>query len=181
MKDRMKEYSITVPEHADVEAIIDMHVASWIDSYPNDDEGISYDYIKEAVQMFTNENGHTRRHAYIDEAHDNPDYFFRIAKTPDGKVLGFVDARRDGEAGSKLQGLYVDTSYHGKGLSHALMHLALEWMNPKTDIRLTVVTYNKRAQSFYKKYGFEIVPGSDKFRKGTIIPIVAMIRKGGTA
>jgi ribosomal protein S18 acetylase RimI-like enzyme len=120
-----------------------------------------------------------KRRNYVEEAHTNPDYFLRIAKDRDGKVLGFIDVRRR-EKENELCGLYVDKMVYGTGLAQAFTDEALHWLGDNKDIRLTVATYNNRAQAFYRKLGFEIVPGSERLRDNTGIPIVEMIRKGDT-
>ncbi len=173
----MLQYKIAIPELEDTEGIIDMHVQSWLDVYPNDEHGISREYVKEQVKRFTNDDGHKKRRSYIEEAHTNPDYFFRIAKDKDDKIVGFIDVRR-GDQENELKGLYLEKTAYGTGLARRLADEAMDWLGNNKDIRLTVVTYNDRAQAFYRKYGFERVPDSEREKDNTGIPIVEMVRKG---
>jgi len=172
----MSDYRITLPEIEDSEGIIEMHVQSWLDVYPNDEHGIPRDRIKEIVKRFTNDDGHKKRQSYIEEAHTNIDYFFRVAKDIDDKIVGFIDVRRGDEA-NELGGLYLDKSVYGTGLAQQLTDAAMDWLGNNRDIRLTVVAYNNRAQAFYRKIGFEPVPGSERIKDSTGIPIIEMIRK----
>lgn len=175
----MVNYTIAIPEPEDIEGIINMHVQSWLDVYPNEEHGISREHVQESVKRFTNDEGHKKRRRYIEEAHTNPDYFFRIAKDDKGKIVGFIDVRRRSEE-NELGGLYLDKAAHGTGLAQQLTDQALNWLgNDNKDIRLTVATYNDRAQAFYRKLGFELVPGSEQKKDKTGIPIVEMLRKGG--
>jgi len=174
-------YTITVPEVEDMEGIIEMHVQSWLDVYPNDQFGVSREHVQESVKRFTNDEGHRKRRAYIEEAHTNPDYFLRIAKNADNKVVGFIDGRRRDDE-NELAGLYLDKSEYGTGLAQDLTDQFFTWLgNDKKDVRLTVATYNDRAQAFYRKLGFAIVPGTERPKDTTGIPIVEMIRKGDKA
>ncbi len=172
----MADYTIAIPELEDMEGIIEMHVQSWLDVYPNEEHGISREHVQESVKRFTNDDGHKKRQRYIEEAHTNPEYFFRIAKDTDGKVVGFIDVRRR-DTENELGGLYLDKITHGTGLAQQLADQALEWLGDEKDIRLTVATYNNRAQAFYRKLGFEIIPGSEREKDHTGIPIVEMLRK----
>lgn len=175
----MTDYRIVVPELEDIEGIIEMHVQSWLDVYPNEEQGISREHVQESVKRFTNEDGHIKRRKYIEEAHTNPDYFFRIAKDADGRIVGFIDVRRRSEE-NELGGLYLDKAAHGTGLAQQLADQAMSWLGDDgKNIRLTVATYNDRAQAFYRKLGFELVPGSERAKDNTGIPIVEMLRKGG--
>jgi RimJ/RimL family protein N-acetyltransferase len=173
----MTAYTIKLPEIEDMEGIIEMHVQSWLDVYPSEDHGISREHVQESVKPFTNDDGHRKRRAYIEEAHTNPDYFFRIAKDTNGKIIAFIDVRRRDDE-NELGGLYLDKTAHGTGLAQQLTDQAMKWLDDNKDIRLTVATYNNRAQAFYRKLGFEIVPGSESEKDNTGIPIVEMVRKG---
>lgn len=168
---------VTIPEIEDTEGIIEMHVQAWLDVYPNEEYGISLAHVQQSVKRFTNDDGHSKRRAYIAEAYTNPDYFFRIAKNKDGKIVGFIDARRR-EKENELDGLYVDKIAYGTGLGRQLTDEVIEWFGNNKYTRLTVATYNGRAQAFYRKLGFEKVPGSERLKDNTGIPIIEMIRKG---
>lgn len=175
----MTDYTITTPEPEDIEGITQMHVQSWLDVYPNEEHGISREHVQESVKRFTNEDGYKKRLAYVQEAHTNPNYFFRIAKDKEGKIVGFIDVRRRDQE-NELAGLYLEKTAYGSGLAQQLTDQALDWLGDDgKDIRLTVATYNDRAQAFYRKLGFERVPGSEREKDKTGIPIVEMLRKGG--
>ena len=57
------------------------------------------------------------------------------------------------------------------------MQKIIEWSDPTKPIELGVVTYNARARAFYKKWGFEEIPGSETLFDNKI-PEIKMIRKG---
>lgn len=169
-------YEIVQPTVEDAEGLVAMHGQSWLDAYPNDEHGVSREFIQEHVDQRASKEGIEKRRQYIQESYTNPDYYFRIAKNSQGEVVGFVDGRK-GEK-NELNGLYIDKAEYGKGLAQQLCDGILAWFSDKDDIYLTVVTYNGRAKTFYQKLGFEIIPGSEHLHKGTVIPVVDMIRKG---
>lgn len=169
-------YTIVEPAIEDAEDLVAMHGESWLDTYPNDEHGVSRAFIQETVESRGSEKGIDMRREYIKESHSNPNYYFRIAKNNTGKVVGFIDGRKGEE--NELSGLYIAKSEYGTGLAQQLCGGILEWFGSEADVYLTVVTYNGRAQKFYQKNGFEIIPGTEHFHKGTVIPVVDMIRKG---
>lgn len=171
-----QNYAIVQPVVEDTEGLVAMHGQSWLDAYPNDEHGVSNEFIKEAVDKRASEEGLMIRRGYIEESYKNPDYYLRIAKDKQGRVVGFVDGRKDEK--SELTGLYIAKSEYGTGLAQQLCDGILKWFGNGEDIHLTVVTYNGRAQRFYEKIGFKIVAGSEHFHQGTVIPVVEMIRKG---
>jgi RimJ/RimL family protein N-acetyltransferase len=172
----MSEYKVLQPTDDDVLALAKMHSKSWIDAYPNDEYGVSREFIEEHIKKLTTEKGLSFRHGLVKEQQDNPDYYLRVAKDKNDLIVGFVDARRGEEP--ELCGLYIDESTYGSGLARQLAEPVMEWLGRERDIKLTVVAYNLRAQAFYKKLGFEVVPGSDKFHNNTPLPVIDMIRKG---
>lgn len=172
-------YTIIQPQVEDAEALVAMHGQSWLDAYPSNEHGVSRDFIQATVDSRASEKGIEIRRGYIKESHTNPDYYFRIAKDTKGSVVGFIDGRKGEE--NELSGLYIAKSEYGTGLARELCEGILEWFGDDADIYLTVVTYNARAQRFYQKIGFKIIPGTEHFHNGTVIPVVDMVRKGGEA
>ena len=170
------EYTIIQPNIEDAEELVAMHGQSWLDAYPNEEHGVSREFIQQSVDSRASEEGVKKRREYIQESHTSLDYYFQIARDNKGKLVGFIDGRR-GEK-NELSGLYIAKSEYGSGLAQQLCDGILTWFGNKEDIYLTVVTYNGRAQRFYEKIGFKIIPDSEHFHNGTVIPVVDMIRKG---
>ena len=54
---------------------------------------------------------------------------------------------------------------------------AMEWLGDG-EVIVNVISYNTRAQKFYEKLGFEVMPGSEKQYRDTPMLTVDMIRKG---
>lgn len=85
----------------------------------------------------------------------------------------------ESENENRLQTIYVLPEYQGKGIGKMLWKQAQEFFNKNKNIYVSVVTYNDKAISFYKKLGF-IDNGKtwsdEKFRmkSGSILPEMEM-------
>lgn len=170
-----QEYVIRDATEADAEAIIKMHAASWLDTYPNEEAGVSYEWVKERTDRWATSEKLAARRERISQSLRNPDYMYKIAVTTDGAVIGLACPFRDKTA-QRVGGLYVDKDYQGKGMAGLLMAEILKWSDPKRPLELEVASYNERAKAFYRKHGFTEVEGSERLYD--VIPVVEMIRKG---
>ncbi len=169
------KYSIERAKLEDALELAAMHNQSWIDTYPNDEAGVSLDYIKETIAGRLSEDGLNRRRRNIERSESDPTFFLRIAKNESNTIAGFIDGSlNDGKY--ELAGLYTEKSTHGTGLALKLWESYKEWADPTRPIWLTVVTYNERAKAFYKKIGFKELPDTERLYNGTHIPVVDMER-----
>jgi len=171
-REKTRQFSIDQPTTDDVEGLHEMHIQSWFDTYPNEAQGISREYIAECVKKFNVQ----RRVEIIEDSVKNPNHYMRVVHDENGTVIGFSDSEIE-DGTYELKGLYVDKPMQGTGLAKELMEDALEWLGTDHEIFLIVVAYNIRAQKFYKKYGFEIVTGSDTFYDNEPLPVIKMVRK----
>lgn len=171
-----RSYAIVQPAIEDAEELVSMHGQSWLDAYPSDEYGVSREFIQQAVDKRATKQGLEIRRGYINEGLSNPSYYLRIAKNSEGEIVGFIDGRK--EEKNELSGLYIAKSEYGTGLAQQLCDGIMEWFGKEEDIYLTVVTYNGRAQKFYRKNGFIVIPDTERLYKDTILPVVDMIRKG---
>lgn len=160
----------------DAEAIVRMHKKSWLDTYPNDEAGVSREWVEKNTSDWSRPERLESRRNRIREALISPDMIYKIALNPKGEIVGFACPFRDGTE-QRVGGLYVEKSYQGTGLAQSLMNEMIDWSDPTRPLVLEVAAYNERAKRFYKKYGFEEVPDSGQLHKSTI-PTITMIRKG---
>jgi len=148
-----------------------MRLASWLDTYVNEDLGVTREWIEERNKaQMTDE----RRQARLERL-DNPKAAGWVAKDEDGNVIGVTTPHVDEDGIQHVGSLYVDKDWHGKGVGGRLMQMVIDWCDPTKPIELGVVTYNERAKAFYRKWGFEEVPGSETLFDNKI-PEVKMIR-----
>lgn len=170
------EYTIGTPVIDDAESIVVMHARSWVDSYPNEEAGVSLEWVQERVSAWLTPEGIARRAARIEESNTTPSMFLRIAKNAHGDVIGMVSGHKMDHM-QHLNALYIDKAYYGSGLGQALIEQLLDWTDPRRPVDLEVVNYNKRARAFYRKYKFREVDDSEHIVH-EVLPAIRMIRKG---
>lgn len=174
-KDKMPQYQIREATMDDIENIRRMHAQSWLDTYPNEKAGISYEWVKEATDTWLTPEGLEKSREHFRGVFGNPDHFYRIATDGD-RVIGLVHGlEQDGH--KHLGALYVDKGYHGTGVAQRLMDQVDTWFGDD-EVDLEVVAYNERAKAFYRKYGFVESDKVNELFEGRL-PNVTMIRKGG--
>ena len=173
-KERTPQYEIREATFEDVEAVRRMHAQSWLDTYPNEEHDISYDWVKETTDAWLTPGALEKSREYFNNIFGNPEHFYRIALDGD-RVIGLMHV--DNKDGHKhLGALYIDQDYHGTGLAQKMMKLADDWIGDE-DVSLEVVTYNKRAIRFYEKHGYQLTDTENELFAGKI-PNVTMVRKG---
>jgi len=153
-----------------------MRYQSWLDTYPNDECGLTREFIEKWFVPQLAEAGMEATRQRIAETLDDPDAIQLVAKDDSGKVIGTARATR-GEKGRKVFMFYVDKSAHGTGVSSEIMTGLLGWLGDEEDISLTIASYNERARAFYKKFGFNEV-GEPAVLDVPNMPEQKMVRSG---
>lgn len=157
----------------DVEAVTKMRLDSWLDTYVNEKAGVSREWILERNRKQLLPERIEARRAFL----DYPKMAGFIAKDYSGNVIGGATPYEDEQGVQHVGSLYVDKQWHGKGVGGRLMQEIIDWSDPTKPIELGVVTYNERARSFYRKWGFVEIPGSETLFDNTL-PEIMMTRKG---
>ena len=172
---QQRNYTIREATEADAEAIIKMHAQSWLDTYPNEEAGVTREWVKERADTWLTPEKLESRRARIRQASPSGDMMYKIAVDDKGVVVGIACPVRD-ENAQRVGGLYVDKEYQGSGLAQKLMAEIIKWADPKRPLELEVASYNERAKAFYRKYAFwEIKELANTHGN---IPTVVMIRRG---
>lgn len=95
----------------------------------------------------------------------SPEYITLVVDN-DGVLIAYAQLRLGDQPecvseqpAGEIQRLYVDKSWHGKGVAHKLMAVCLETFKKYNahGVWLGVWENNAKAQSFYKKYNFREV------------------------
>ena len=155
----------------DLDEATEMRLQSWLDSYVNDEIGVTQEWIENRNRLqMTDEKRQIRL-----ERLTEPNTAFYIAKDFSGKIIGVTSPYTDPEGIQHVGSLYVDKQWHGKGVGSALMQKVVDYFDPAKPIELGVVIYNERAKAFYRKWGFKEVPGSESLFADKI-PEIKMIR-----
>lgn len=116
-----------------------------------------------------------------DNINNNQDKALFVAKM-DGKVVSFTFPKIEYEGKRRLGALYIAKQAQGLGIGLALMQKALEW-HGDNDVYLLVVSYNKRAITFYEHHGFvktgvETPAEFDEKNGIKLLPETEMVHKG---
>lgn len=167
------QFAITELTADTIDAGNRMRLQSWLDTYVNDELGVTREWIEARNARQMSDEKRAQRLARL----NNPMSAGWVALDKRGKVIGMATPHVDEEGRQHVGSLYVDKDWHGKGVGAALMQKIIGWCDPTKPIELGVVSYNERAKAFYRKWGFEEIPGS-KTLFDDKIPEIMMIRKG---
>jgi ribosomal protein S18 acetylase RimI-like enzyme len=142
------EFQIVEAQLSDAHVFTEIQARTWLDSYPNDEAGISREDVAAKIQEWEQE-GDSR----IISEMQKPGSRAWVVKKND-EVIGFVAALKDEDERS-IEALHILPEYQRKGLGSALLATALEWLGTDEKITIEVVTYNTDAQRLYEKFGFK--------------------------
>ncbi len=157
----------------DIEPATHMRLQSWMETYKNDDLGVTREWIEARNKVQLSPERVARRRSWL----DNPNVQGWVAKDKSGMIIGAATPYRDDAGIQHVGSLYTQKAWHGKGVGGALMQKIIDWSDPTKPIELGVATYNGRAKAFYEKWGFREVPDSETLFDDKI-PEIMMIRKG---
>jgi ribosomal protein S18 acetylase RimI-like enzyme len=135
-----------------------VHARSWLATYPNEDYGVTRQWVEEFTESWLTVQALAQSAEFIAQVIAAPDTFYRVAEVG-GRIAGFVHAAKRGPDDAEILGLYLDPPVIGVGVGRQLMDAAIGWVGPAA-ARLDVAPYNQRAIAFYRRYGFAEVPGS---------------------
>lgn len=171
-------YTISRTQPDDVEPALRMRAQSWLDTYPNEEHGVSEDFVRTRIQTWMDPvRIETQR-----KAAENPDesrVLHRIARDDQGNIIGMIAASKERQF-QKIHALYVDKAHHGTGIATQLMNESLEWFDDGRPVMLEVASYNDRAIAFYRKHGFSELKDSEHLFADKV-PAIDMVRKGEKA
>lgn len=169
-------FKVTEMLPEEIEEATNMRLESWLDTYINDDLGVSREWIESRNEEQRIKDRQKSREERFEKGRQNGTFNAWVAKDVTGKIVGSTTPFIDSEGIQRVGSIYVDKDWHGKGVGKELMQQVIDWFDPSKPIELMVVTYNDRAKAFYRKWKFEEVPGSEDLFDGKI-PEIKMIRK----
>ncbi len=165
----------------DAAGVFEVQRQTWIDTYPNEEAGITEQDVRNRVEgehgeLVADKIAWWRKG--IETSGENRAIF--VAKD-EGKVMGFVaPGIMDGQR--RIGAIYVLPEAQGKGLGRKLLDKAIDWHGRDEDIYLHVASYNDNAIGFYEKNGFEktgkAIEDLDARERGVVeIPEIEMVLK----
>lgn len=163
----------------DVEGIRNVNRTAWLDTYPNEEYGITREDIEQFFDHYSESESQKRLEGRRQTINTDPGSHEWVAREG-GKVVGWCYARKNGE--NRIQTLYVLPGYRNKGVGGKLLVTALDWIGPSRTILLNVVSYNQNAIDFYERFGFvktgrPVQNGMPKLPSDKIFPEIEMAKR----
>lgn len=155
----------------DIHAIGQIQIAGWLDSYASSENGITTSDIQLKIDQWV-KIGDSR----IEGEFKKEGAHTWIAKV-DNQIVGFIGVNRGKNI---IEALFVLPAFQGQGIGSKLLDKALESLDNSRQISIEVVSYNERAKSLYKRYGFieggEATDDVITLPNGKIIPKILMFK-----
>lgn len=170
-------YTIEEMQPNDIEAATLMRLQSWLDTYVNEDAGVTREWVEERNKQQLSEGKIKSRLERFTKGKAEGTFAAWVVKDADGTIIGSTTSFVSEDGTQRLGSLYVDKGWYGSGVANELMQRVIDWFDSSKPIELGVATYNERAKAFYRKWGFVEVPGSETLFADKI-PEVSMVRKG---
>jgi ribosomal protein S18 acetylase RimI-like enzyme len=166
---------LATPE--DATGIQEVFYKTWLDTYPNEECGITVDDIEYRYKDHFTDEALKKRAEKI--ANMPKDQTFLLAKDKD-KVVGVSRVVRHKD-NNELQAIYVLPEYQGKGIGKLFWEEAKKHFDINKSIIVVVASYNNKAIDFYKKLGFKDTGKrfeyeKFRFKSGAIIPMMEMVK-----
>lgn len=171
------QFVIETTQEADVDEANEMRMDSWLETYPNKNAGVSREWVESQHQRQLSEEAREERRERFLRDSESGKMAAWVAKDEQGKVIGSTTPYTDDEGKQHVGSLYVLQDWHGTGAGSALMQKVIDWCDGTKPIELEVAAYNMRARAFYEKWGFNVVPESERLHR-EIMPVVKMIKEG---
>lgn len=136
------------PEQA--KEIQEVFYRTWLDTYPNEEAGITVEDIEDKFKDRDSEERLEKRRRDLTGEKKNVKFLVAL----DGsRIIGLSRASKN-EKENRLTAIYVLPEYQGKGIGTRLWNETKNFFNPSKDIFVGVATYNQKAIHFYSKLGF---------------------------
>lgn len=171
-----KTMKISVAKLGDVEGIQDVFYLTWLDTYPNKENGITVDDIEYKFKDRLTEEGIKRA---TEKIVNPPEGSTTFVSKEDNKIIGVCKILVSPEE-NRLGAIYILPEYQGKGVGKKLWEQAIKYFNFNKDIFVSVAVYNTNAIEFYKRLGFKDTGkrwNDEKFKmkSGATIPEMEMV------
>ncbi len=170
------KWTIRKSNQSDVQAVTSLLLVSWLDTYVNEELGITRQFIFDSQIHYLTYDFYSNdcKFEYFNNTKDN---LHMVAVDSNEIVVGFLHCRRE-EGKQHFSGLYLMPEFKGSGLAQEFAERFSAWEDENMDSEVGVVEYNDRAIRFYKKLGFE--PNGVKYKIRDKIPCIDLVKKNVT-
>ena len=159
----------------DVEGNSDVFYIGWLNTYPNEEYGITKKDIEDKFKYGKSPEALENKRQQI--INMPPNELFLNAKDGD-KIVGVCRLMKK-EGGQELGAIYVLPEYQHKGIGTMFWNEALKFFDKDKDIIVKLAVYNNNAMEFYKHLGFKntgvFIKDAHKFESGSSIPEEEMV------
>ena len=169
-------FAITEMSADAIDGATAMRLESWVATYVNEDLGVTEEWIRDRFASRLSPETHDTRVSRFETAKQAGKLNAWVARDAGGEIVGSTTPFITEDGKQRVGSIYVDKKAHGTGLGSQLMQKVVDWFDPEKPIYLEVVTYNERAKAFYRKWGFEEIPGTEDIY-ADLLPEVTMIRQ----
>lgn len=162
----------------DARAIMTIKRDGWLNTYVDEEYGITYDDIQKKFTDKIFEEGVKNWQNGLSGEPSHKDRATFVARQ-DGVVIGFTSSHTE-DGKRRVGALYVAQDKQGVGVGTQLLKRALGWHGTDEDIYLNVFTYNDNAINFYENFGFlktgkETAEQFDKKQGIKLLPEIEMV------
>lgn len=152
---------------------------TWLDTYPNEEAGITYEDIRLRLEGENGELVPQKVERWKQGIESTGEKRATFVVRDNDKIVGFVaPGIMNGQR--RIGAIYVLPEAQSQGIGGKLLKKSLEWHGRSEDIFLHVASYNQGAIDFYERHGFEqtnteIVDEAALQHGNTPIPEIEMV------
>lgn len=173
--DSKPQFTIEPMSSLDVEAATEKRLLSWLDTYVNEELGVTREWIEARNEMQRSPEKVASRSQRFTEGKKWGTFNAWVAIDSNGEIIGSTTPFIDDKGFQHVGSIYVDKTWLGTGVGSQLMQKVVDWFDATKPIELMVATYNERAKSFYRKWGFVEVAGTEQLYEDKL-PEIRMVR-----
>lgn len=167
------EWIIEAPRKEEAAQLVALQARYWLDTYIEQGKEERNAEVHTYVDVMQQPERIALREQYIDRILSNPDAFYRVARSADGKIAGLLLGTKRG----KMQHLSALYGSHSSALT-VLLNAFTGWIDADLPVEAKVISDDTALQELYEQHGFTPVPETlQSFQESHHLFEITMIRK----